>query len=113
MNLEYIIEKRGMNYAEELRMVERFILDAHPAITSAVKYGLPFYLLKKGIFYLDIQKGKPLLGVVYGVHLESVSAILDFTGRKQIGHYSLVDLNEQKYQDIITIIDAGIEFDLR
>jgi hypothetical protein len=113
MYLENIIEKRGANFAEELRLVERIILDAHPAITRAKKYGLPFYVLKKGVFYLDVQKDKPILAAVYGFRLDSVSALLDFTGRTRIGHYSLLDLDARKLQEIAAIVDAAIEFDLR
>lgn len=113
MTIEDLIEKKGSEFAEELRCIHRLILDSHPAIFATVKYGLPFYCMNKNVFYVDVQNGKPLLALVYGFKLEGISDLLDFTKRSQIGHYFLNDLNEEKYAEIIMLIDSAIEFDLR
>lgn len=112
MNLESIIEKRGQHCAEELRLTRNLIISAHPAISEATKYGLPFFSLNRIMAYLDVQKGKPLVAFMNGTKFGELSAELDFTKRTRVGHFSLVDLNEKKYEVLCALIDAAVEFDL-
>lgn len=112
MNLEEIIEKRGQHSAEELRIARNLVLSAHPAIYETVKYGLPFFYLKKPLAYLDAQKGKPLLAFMNGTKFGALTNELDFTGRVRVGHFSLIDLNEKRYEIMCALIDTAIEYDL-
>jgi hypothetical protein len=88
------------------------ILSSHPGIELKKKYGLPMYVLKKNVVYLDIQKGKPIIGIVYGIHLKEIHSHLDFTGRTQIGHFSLDNMNESRYDDLYIVLATAIEFGL-
>lgn len=111
MNLEDVIEKRGQHCAEELRLTRNLVLGAHPAITECIKYGLPFFSLKKDLAYMDVQKGKPLIAFMNARHFGELSDELDFTNRTRVGHFSLLNFSEERYILLATIIDAAIEFD--
>lgn len=112
MNLESVIEKRGQHCAEELRFTRRLILDAHPAITESVKYGLPFFSIKRIMAYMDVQKGKPLVAFMNGTQFGELSQELDFTGRKRVGHFFLTDLDDKKHEILCALIDAAVQYDL-
>lgn len=111
MNLEEVIERRGQHCQEELRFARNLVLSSHPAITESIKYGLPFFTLKKDIAYLDVQKGKPLIAFMNARHFGELSEVLDFTNRTRVGHFSLVDFSEERSILLASIIDAAIEFD--
>ncbi len=113
MTIDSFFLTKGIDHRPILEQVDQLIRNAHPGIQLKKKYGLPMYILKKNLVYLDIQKGKPLIGVVYGIHLIEIHALLDFTGRKQIGHFSLEQMNEERFDDLLTILASTIEFDLR
>jgi len=112
MNLESIIEKRGQHCAEELRLARRLILDSHLGIKESVKYGLPFFSLKRIMAYMDVQKGKPLVAFMNGTKFGELSKELDFTGRKRVGHFFLDDLDEKKHEVLCALIDVAVEYDL-
>jgi hypothetical protein len=112
MNLESIIEKRGQHCAEELRLSRKLILDSHPAIKESVKYGLPFFSLKRIMAYMDVQKGKPLVAFMNGTKFGELSKELDFTGRKRVGHFFLTDLDDERYAILCSLIDVAVEYDL-
>lgn len=112
MIIEQKIKHHGDIYGETLRLVKDLVMNAHPGIRLVKKYTLPFFQLKKDICYLDIQKGKPILGIVQGIHIDSIRELLDFKGRKFVGHYSLLDLNEVRLNDLQFIIDEIIIHDL-
>jgi hypothetical protein len=113
VNLEDIIEKRGQHCQEELRFARNLVLSSHPAITESIKYGLPFFSLKKILAYMDVQKGKPLIAFMNARHFGELSEVLDFTNRTRVGHFSLVDFSEERSILLASIIDAAIEFDLK
>jgi len=105
-------EKKGGAFTNELSLVHRLILDAHPAIYRTVKYGYPFYCMKKNLFYLDVQKDRPLLALVYAYKMTDVIELLDFTGRTQIGHYFIDNLSDKKLAEVGLLIDTAVQFDL-
>ena len=70
------------------------------------------FFLTKNVVYLDIQKGKPLVGVFYGIHLKDIHSLLDFTGRSQIGHFSLENMTEERYDDLYVVLATALEFGL-
>ena len=112
MNLEEIIEKRGQHCAEELRFVRNLLLSSHPGINESVKYGLPFFSLKRILAYMDVQKGKPLVAFMNGTQFGELSTELDFTNRKRVGHFSLQDLDEKRTEILCALIDVAVAFDL-
>lgn len=112
MNLESIIEKRGQQCAEELRFTRNLVLDSHLGIAESVKYGLPFFSLKRVLAYMDVQKGKPLIAFMNGTKFGELSKKLDFTGRKRVGHFSLMDLTDDRREILCALIDVAIEYDL-
>ncbi|MDB0037766.1 DUF1801 domain-containing protein [bacterium] len=112
MNLEFVIEKRGQHCAEELRFTRNLILDSHLGITESVKYGLPFFSLKRILAYMDVQKGKPIVAFMNGTTFGELSNELDFTGRKRVGHFSLVDLDDKRNEILCALIDVAVEYDL-
>lgn len=103
---------KDQRHMEILEQVAQFLETSHPAMQLQKKYGLPMFVLKKNIAYLDIQKDIPLIGIVYGIHLKEIHHLLDFTGRTQIGHFHLTDLDDEKLNELHTIIFTAIEFDL-
>lgn len=111
MIIEELILKKGEKHAEVLRAVDSIIRDIHPSISTGLKYGLPFYIAKKNICYVDVQKGEPLVGFFYGNELSDVLELLDFEGRKQVGHFSLVDLDESRFEALIHILHSALLLD--
>lgn len=112
MTIDSFFRTKGEEHWELLHQVDQMILSAHPGIQLKKKYGLPMYVLKKNIVYVDIQKGKPLVGVVYGIHLKEIHSLLDFTGRTQIGHFSLENFDESRFAELNTVLSIAVEFDL-
>ncbi len=112
MNLESVIEKRGEHCAEELRFARKLILDSHLGITESVKYGLPFFSFNRIMVYMDVQKGKPIVAFMNGTQFGELSKELDFTGRKRVGHFSLINLDEKRNEILCALIDVAIEYDL-
>lgn len=112
MSVEQFFHTKGIAHTSILTQVHQLILDMHPGIQSSIKYTVPFYSLKKNVFYLDVQKGVPILGIVEGYRLMEIKALLDFTKRKQIGHFQLVNMNEERYELLIMVIKTAIDFDL-
>ena len=112
MNLEFIIEKRGQHCGEELRFARQLLLDSHLGIKESVKYGLPFFSLKRILAYMDVQNGKPLVAFMNGTQFGELSKELDFTGRKRVGHFFLTDLDDKKHEILCALIDVAVEYDL-
>jgi hypothetical protein len=112
MTIDELIERKGYDHEQLIRFVDSEIRNSHPGIQLQRKYGVPFYVLKKNLFYLDVQKGIPILGVVYGIKMKSELGFLDFTGRTQIGHLQLQKLDENLLLQLRQVIHTAIEFDL-
>ena len=112
MITDRFFQKHDQRHMEVLEQVAQILNSAHPGVQLKRKYGIPMFVLKKNIAYLDIQKDTPIMGVVYGIHLEAIHHLLDFTGRKQIGHFQLTDLDEDKIEKLHTVIFTAVDFDL-
>lgn len=113
MTLERYFESQSAKHSVLLWQIHQLILDQHPGVNAQIKYGVPFYVLRKNLCYLCVQKNKVILGIVEGHRLNSVQSLLDFTGRKQIGHLAIDPLNEQAYHDLLVVLANAIEYDLR
>lgn len=112
MMIDHFVEVKGAPFRDVLLQTHALIMDAHPAITHSSKWSLPFYTLKKNLFYLDVQKGRPLVGVYQGFRLPEIQELLDMTNRTRIGHFYLDDFNEDRLAELITIIDTVVAYDL-
>ena len=112
MTIDAFFRTSGHEHWELLHQVDQMILSSHPGVQLKKKYGLPMYVLKKNVVYLDIQKGKPIVEVVYGIHLKEIHSLLDFTGRKQIGHFYLENMTEARYDNLYVILASPVEFGL-
>ena len=112
MNVETYFFEKCPDHREILQQVHQFIVESHPGVRASIKYTVPFYSLKKDMFYLCVQKGIPILGVSKGYLLAEIHHLLDFTNRKQIGHFQLVGMDEQRYTDLLFVIATAVDFDL-
>lgn len=73
------------------------ILDSHPAITESLKYGVPFYTLKKNICYLtQSKKDGAYIGFIQGHKLSNEQGILITDGRKQVKIIQFESLEDAK-----------------
>lgn len=113
MTVAQYIDDQAPELQEELWSFHHFILQAHPAIRATLKYGVPFYVLKKNLCYLCVQKNKVVLGIVDAYLQPSIFDLVDFTGRKQIGHFIWNKPDDQCYTDLQRVLTEAIEFDLR
>jgi hypothetical protein len=112
MTINAFFRTKGEGNWELLHQVNQMILSSHPRVVLKKKYGLPMYVLTKNVVYLDIQKGKPLVGVVYGIHLKEIHSLLDFSRRTQISHFSLENMTEERYDDLYVVLATALEFGL-
>lgn len=112
MTISDFFRTKGDEHREVLALVDQLLLNAHPGMTLKKKWGLPVYMLRKNIAYLDIQNGLPIIGFNYGIELTEVRELLDFTGRTLVGHYPLSQLSEEHMNELLTIIDVAIQYDL-
>ena len=70
-----------------LQFLREHILKQDPAITEALKYGMPFFCYKSKMFcYLWVHKTlhKPYLGIVEGKHIEHPDLIQEKRARMKI-----------------------------
>ncbi|MCH2224080.1 MAG: hypothetical protein MK066_04870 [Crocinitomicaceae bacterium] len=112
MNYDLFLETVDSKYKEAFVLTRDLILNSHPAITIVTKYGYPFFVLKKNLFYVGVQNSQPFIGVCYAYKMPNILSLLDMTGRTRIGHFSLKDLNQTRYEELVAIVDATIAHDL-
>lgn len=112
MSVERYIESQDPALRESLWTFHRFIANSHPAIRPMLKYGVPFYVLKKNLCYLCVQKGKVVVGIVDAYLQPGIHEFVDFTGRSQIGHFVWNSLDDRCFTDLHQVLTQVIEFDL-
>lgn len=95
-----------------LQQAHDLLIHSHPGVRLVKKWGLPVFELKKNVAYLDVQKNRPLLGIMYAKDINGISSLLFTEGRKQVGHFYLDGLNEDRYAELLTVIDLAITHDL-
>ena len=90
-----------------------YILDFHPQITEAWKYGMPFFCYKGKMFcYLWVHKKykQPYLGIVEGKLIEHSDLLLEKRARMKI---LLIDPNgDIPLNTIETILRAALDLQL-
>ena len=112
MNFEDYLLKQNARHRDSLRLVHDECIAAHPGMQLVKKWGLPVFMLKKNIAYLDDQKDRPLLGVMDAKKIPGISDILYFGNRKQVGHFYIEDLSEERFSELRTIIEIAVSYDL-
>jgi hypothetical protein len=112
MNFSAYLEKEDPKHHDVLQHVNDLLLRSHPGVRLLRKWGLPVYELKKNIAYLDVQKDRPLLGIMYARDINGILPLLHREGRKQVGHFYLDTLTDDRYAELLTVIDLAITHDL-
>lgn len=112
MNFEEYLEKKDPRHREVLRLVHDQMLAAHPAIQLVKKWGLPVFVLKKNVAYLDVQKDRPLLGIMYMKDIPGMNKLTYIGNRTQIGHFYLDGMNDERFSELLTVIEIAVSFDL-
>ncbi len=84
-SIEYYIAKQATEVTQLMYFIREVILDAHPALTESMKYGVPFYSLKRNICYLTHNKKDGVyIGFIQGRKLSNEQGLLISDGRKQV-----------------------------
>lgn len=111
MTFEHFLDKKDPAHTEVLLFVRQQIFGLHPGIQESFKWGLPMYHLKKNIAYLDVQKGRPLVGINYAIKHPMLCDLLVMADRKIIGHFYLDNFTEETHAELMTILDLALEID--
>lgn len=108
---EYL-DKKEERHHDVLRIVHDQFLASHPGIRLERKWGLPVFMLRKNIAYLDVQKGRPLLGIMYAKDIPAMKNLLEIGNRKQVGHFYLDNMNDNRFAELLAVIEIAISHDL-
>lgn len=98
---EFILEQPE-NIQLLLKKLRFLILNSAPQIEERIVYGIPFFHLKKRIFYLTLKKERVDLGFCEG-YLLSEHSILEIKGRSHVRTISYFS-HEEIDEDILTPI---------
>lgn len=112
MDFEAFLHIKDPKHHDILRMVQEQLLASHPAMQLVEKWGLPVFLLKKNVAYLDVQKDRPLLGIMYMKDIPGMNKLLHVGNRTQVGHFYLDGMNDDRYTALLTVIEIAVSFDL-
>jgi len=112
MNFEEYLSKKDSKHHEILRTVHDQMLASHPGMQLVKKWGLPVFMLKKNVAYLDVQKDRPLLGIMYMKDIPGMDKLTYVGNRTQIGHFYLDGMNETRYSELLTVIEIAVSHDL-
>lgn len=112
MGIDAFIERKGGSHKEILQHTRQLLLQMHPGIQEGIKWGLPVFFLKKNIAYLDVQKGRPLVGINYAYQIPELEDMLVKGNRKLIGHFYLDDLDEARKEMLYVILEIAVSHDL-
>jgi hypothetical protein len=112
MNFEEFLSKKDSKHHDVLRMVQDQVLATHPAMQLVKKWGLPVFMLKKNVAYLDVQNDRPLLGIMYMKDIPGMNKLLHVGNRTQIGHFYLDGMNDERFAALLSVIEIAVSFDL-
>ena len=70
-------------------------------------------MLKKNIAYLDVQKDRPLLGIMYMKDIPGMDKLTYVGNRTQIGHFYLDSMDDLRFSELLTVIEIAVSFDLK
>ncbi|GAB5417424.1 MAG: hypothetical protein Crog4KO_30060 [Crocinitomicaceae bacterium] len=112
MNFEEYLSKKDPKHHEILRTVHNQMLASHPAMQLVKKWGLPVFMLKKNVAYLDVQKDRPLLGIMYMKDIPGMDKLTVVGNRTQIGHFYLDEMNDERFSELLAVIEIAVTHDL-
>lgn len=112
MILEVFLERKDPKHHEALMLARNFLMQLHPGIQENLKWGLPIYSIKKNIAYLDVQKGRPLVGINYAYEIPEMKELLHFGSRTRIGHFYLDSIDEDRMAKLLTVMEIAVSHDL-
>lgn len=103
---EFILEhpKEIQNILKKLRFL---ILASAPQLTEKISHGIPFFSLKKRIFYLNPGKNHVDLGFCDG-HLLSENPLLETKNRTQIKTIRFNRADELNETNLLPVIHEAI-----
>ena len=112
MNFEAYLENKNPEHHEVLRLSHDVILAAHPAMQLVRKWGLPVFMLKKNVAYLDVQKNRPLLGIMYMKDIPGMDKLTYVGKRTHIGHFYLDNMDDARYSELLAVVEIAVTHDL-
>lgn len=113
MILELFLERVALEHRDSLRIAHQSLMQLHPGMQLNLKWGLPMYTIKKNIAYLDVQKGRPLVGINYAYEIPEMKAFLHFGNRTRIGHFHLDPLDHERMETLLTVLEITVSHDLK
>ncbi len=112
MTFDHFLAKKDAVHHPVLERTRQLLLSLHPGMQERMKWSLPVYQLKKNIAYLDVQKGRPLIGINYAYENPQLMHLLEMGNRTRIGHFYLDNFNEEKHATLLAILDIALAHDL-
>lgn len=112
MNFEAYLEIKDPKHHEVLRLVHDQMMAAHPGMQLVKKWGLPVFMLKKNVAYLDVQKDRPLLGIMYMKDIPGMGKLTYVGNRMNIGHFYLDGMDDNRFSELLTVIEIAVTHDL-
>jgi len=112
MIFEEYLSKKDPKHHDVLRLVHDQMMAAHPAMQLVKKWGLPVFVLKKNVAYLDVQKDRPLLGIMYMKEIPGMDKLTYVGNRTQIGHFYLDGMSDARFSELLTVIEIAVSHDL-
>ncbi len=108
--LDYIYEQEGEQ--REILLFLHELMCSYPAITSKIRYRVPFYYRKSWICYLNPRKNNTVeFCFIRGNELSNEQGILESKGRKQVYSLTFDDVKTIPVETLEEIIQEAILLD--
>jgi len=109
--IDFIYKQQGEKHTLFLNL-NNFIID-YPNITTAIKYGIPFYEINKAICYINGLKPRGVEVVFWAARLmKRGQPFIDFKDRKRMAGITFNSPEEINYEVLDLLINEAIELDL-
>ncbi|MBL7999090.1 MAG: DUF1801 domain-containing protein [Candidatus Kapabacteria bacterium] len=82
--LDEYITRHTPEQAATIEYLRRTILESHPGIEEAMKYGIPFFMLNGWLCYINPKKKELDIGFPRAQHFADPTGALQQKGRKMI-----------------------------
>jgi len=112
MNFEEYISRKDPKHRDILHLVHDQMMASHRGMQLVKKWGLPVFMLKKNIAYLDVQKDRPLLGIMYMKDIPGMDKLTFVGNRTHIGHFYLDGMDDVRFSELLTVIEIAVTHDL-
>ena len=108
--LDFIYSHEGDQ--REVMLYFHQLLHSFPTVTSAIKYGIPFYDQNTWVCYLNPQKnGSTSLCFLRGYELSNEQGLLESKGRKQVLSVDFTTVDDIPSNVILEIINEALFLD--